>query len=179
MESITSIPIQTTRSQRRVAGNSQREDEATVLLIDMYRTPVSGVLRRKDSGFAVRGENPASVSRFAAKTRLAFRSLWRESDVAPKLYQFRAHEKEAFGPGQASSFNERDYPRNRANADSKAVTPISPAAQKFRLFILCSDLDSSVTVSNSSAPGLTLGKRHIADANQNIAEPHAAIITAI
>jgi hypothetical protein len=35
----------------------------------MYRTPVSGVLRRKDSGFAVCGENPAGVSRFAAKNR--------------------------------------------------------------------------------------------------------------
>src|SRR5215468_8652013 len=40
------------RSQRRVAGNAQGEDEAAVLLIDMYRTPVSGVLRRKESGFA-------------------------------------------------------------------------------------------------------------------------------
>ena len=48
----------------------------------MYRTPVSGVFRRKDSGFAVCGENPASVSRFAAKTRPAFRGLWREFDVA-------------------------------------------------------------------------------------------------
>src|SRR5262249_50759531 len=56
---------------------------------------------------------------------------------------------------------------------------ISPAAQKFHLFILCSTLDNSVTVSDSSAPGLMLGKRHMADANQNIAEPHAAIITAI
>src|SRR5262245_42010560 len=73
----------------------------------------------------------------------------------------------------------RDHPRNLANADSKAVTPISPAAQKFHLFILCSALDNSVTVSDSSAPGLMLGKRHTADANQNIAEPHAAIITAI
>src|SRR5262245_17222260 len=81
--------------------------------------------------------------------------------------------------GQARSLNERDYPRNLANADSKAVTPISPAAQKFHLFILCSALDNSVTVSNSFAPGLMLGKRHIADVNQNIAEPHAAIITAI
>jgi hypothetical protein len=52
------------------------------LLIDIYRTPVSGVLRRKESGFAVCGENPASVSRFAAKARPAFRDLWRESGVA-------------------------------------------------------------------------------------------------
>jgi hypothetical protein len=28
-------------------------------------------------------------------------------------------------------------------------------------------------------PGLTLGKRHIADMNQNIAEPHAAIMTPV
>src|SRR5215831_106563 len=62
--------------------------------------------------------------------------------------------------GQARSLNERDYPRNLANADSKAVTPISPAAQKFHLFIFCSALDSSVTVSNSSAPGLMPGRRH-------------------
>ena len=74
--------IRTPRSQRRVAGNSQGEDKATVVLIDMYRTPVSGVLRRKDSGFAVCGENPAGVSRFAAKTGPAFHSLWRESDAA-------------------------------------------------------------------------------------------------
>jgi hypothetical protein len=52
------------------------------LLIDIYRTPVSGVLRRKESGFAVCGENPASVSRFVAKARPAFRDLWRESGVA-------------------------------------------------------------------------------------------------
>src|SRR5262245_21132431 len=74
---------------------------------------------------------------------------------------------------------ERDHPRSLPNAASKAVTPISPAAQKFHLFILCSALDNSVTVSNSSLPGLMLGKRHIADVNQNIAEPHAAIITPV
>jgi len=38
-------------------------------LINIYRTPVSGVLRRKDSGFAVCGENLASVSRFVAGIR--------------------------------------------------------------------------------------------------------------
>src|SRR5262249_10118673 len=78
---------------------------------------------------------------------------------------------------QIVTLRRQDHPRNLANADSKAVTPISPAAQKFHLFILCSALDNSVTVSNSFAPGLMLGKRHIADVNQNIAEPHAAIIT--
>jgi hypothetical protein len=31
----------------------------------------------------------------------------------------------------------------------------------------------------TSVPGLMLGKRHIADVNQNIAEPHAAITTPI
>jgi hypothetical protein len=55
------------------------------VLIDMYRTPVSGVFRRKDSGFAVCGENPAGVSRFAAKTGQAFRSLWRKSDARDAL----------------------------------------------------------------------------------------------
>ncbi len=45
-------------------------ERATVLLINIYRTPVSGVLRRKDSGFAVCGENLASVSQFVAGIRL-------------------------------------------------------------------------------------------------------------
>jgi hypothetical protein len=39
------------------------------VLINIYRTPVSGVLRRKDSGFAVCGENLASISRFVAGIR--------------------------------------------------------------------------------------------------------------
>ena len=34
-------------------------------------------------------------------------------------------------------------------------------------------------MSSSSVPGLMLGKRHIADVNQNIAEPHAAIIAPV
>jgi hypothetical protein len=42
---------------------------ATVLLINIYRTPVSGVFRRKDSGFAVCGENLASISQFVAGIR--------------------------------------------------------------------------------------------------------------
>jgi hypothetical protein len=89
--------------------------------------------------------------------------------------QHQNGERQLASPGSL----ERDHPRNLPNADSKAVTPISPAAQKFHLFILCSALDNSVTVSNSSLPGLMLGKRHIADVNQNIAEPHAAIITPV
>ena len=52
---------------KTVAGEPQGED-ATVLLINIYRTSVSGVLRRKDSGL-----------RFVAKTWPAFRDLWRES----------------------------------------------------------------------------------------------------
>jgi hypothetical protein len=59
------------------------------------------------------------------------------------------------------------------------VTPISPAAQKFHLLILCIALDNSVTVADSSMPALMLGKRHIADMNQNTAEPHAVTITAV
>ena len=70
-------------------------------------------------------------------------------------------------------------PTNLLNADNKAVTPISPAAQKFHLFILCNALDSSVAAPASSVLGLMLGKRHIADLNQNIAEPHAAIIAPV
>jgi putative tryptophan/tyrosine transport system substrate-binding protein len=50
-------------------------------LINIYRTPVSGVLRRKDSGFAVCGENLASVSQFVAGIRLqpAARQICRAS----------------------------------------------------------------------------------------------------
>jgi hypothetical protein len=67
-------------------------------------------------------------------------------------------------------------PTYLSNAASNAVTPISPAAKKFHLFIRCSTLDNS-RWSISSAPGFMVGKRHIADMNQNIAEPHAAIMT--
>src|SRR5215831_13837312 len=61
-------------------------ERATVLLINIYRTPVSGVLRRKDSGFAVCGENLASVSQFVAGIRHGDPSSriiplpWRERD---------------------------------------------------------------------------------------------------
>jgi hypothetical protein len=65
--------------------------------------------------------------------------------------------------------------RSLAHTESRAPTPISPAAQKFHVLILCSLLESSVIFSNSSVPGFILGKRHIADANQKMAEPHAAI----
>ena len=57
--------------------------------------------------------------------------------------------------------------------------PISPAAQKFHVLILCSLWESSVIFSKSSMPGFILGKRHIADANQKMAEPHAAIRAAV
>src|SRR6266540_487732 len=56
-------------------------ERATVLLINIYRTPVSGVLRRKDSGFAVCGENLASVSQFVAGIRHG-RSFKQEHDRA-------------------------------------------------------------------------------------------------
>jgi len=70
------------------------------------------------------------------------------------------------------------HPRNLSHAPSNAVTPISPAAQKFHLLILCSFLDNSV-ISSNPVPSLVLGKWHIADANQNIADPHAAIIAPV
>jgi hypothetical protein len=66
--------------------------------------------------------------------------------------------------------------RNLPSTDNRAAKPISPAAQKFDLLILCSALDNSVTAPASSVPGLMLGSRHNADLNQNIAEPHAATI---
>jgi hypothetical protein len=49
------------------------------LLNNIYRTPVSGVFRRKDSGFAVCGEKPASVSQFVAGIRHG-RSSQQEQD---------------------------------------------------------------------------------------------------
>jgi hypothetical protein len=45
----------------------------------MYRTPVSGVFRRRDSGFVVCGENLASVSQFVAGIRHG-RSFKQEHD---------------------------------------------------------------------------------------------------
>src|SRR5262249_31640924 len=56
--------------QRRLRGDSQGEDEATVLLINIYRMPASGVFRpqrfwfrglwrKPGQRFAVCGRNPA------------------------------------------------------------------------------------------------------------------------
>jgi hypothetical protein len=57
------------------------------------------------------------------------------------------------------------------NADIESTPP----AERLR-----SVLDDSVTVWNASIPGLILGNcRHIADMNQNTAEPHAVIIPAV
>jgi hypothetical protein len=53
--------------------------------------------------------------------------------------------------------------------------PISPAAKKFHLCILCSALNNSIILSNWPVLCSMRGKRHIADVNQNIAEPHAVI----
>jgi hypothetical protein len=71
------------------------------------------------------------------------------------------------------------HPRNLAHTESKAVTPIDPAAQKFHRLILCSLLDNSVTLAASSMPGLVLRKCHIADTNQHIAEMHPVISAAV
>jgi|SRR6476646_10872256 len=84
----------------------------------------------------------------------------------------------AFG-GKAESAYTSGHPRNLIHTDSKAVTPISPAAQKFHVLIFCSLLDSSLTLSSSSRLGLMLGKRHIADANQNAAEPQPVTSAAV
>src|SRR5262249_54483272 len=73
-----SIPIRTPSFSIAIIGGTSRWDadhayhfreRATVLLINIYRTPVSGVLRRKDSGFAVCGENLDSVAQFVAGIR--------------------------------------------------------------------------------------------------------------
>jgi len=56
---------------------------------------------------------------------------------------------------------------------------MSPAAQKFQVLILCSLSDSSVTLSRSPLPGLLPRKRHIAEANQNAAEPHPVMSAAV
>ena len=81
--------------------------------------------------------------------------------------------------GRRVALRARDHPRNLAHTDSKAVTPISPAPQKFHLLIRCNLLDNSVTLSDSSTPGLTRGECHIADANQHVAEAHPVIIAAV
>ena len=73
----------------------------------------------------------------------------------------------------------KSHPKTLADTDSKAVTPIRPAAQKFHRLILCSLMDNSVTLANSSLPGLMPGRCHIADANQHMAEPHAVSRTAV
>jgi hypothetical protein len=77
------------------------------------------------------------------------------------------------------SLDEAGHPRNLAHTESKAVTPIDPAAQKFHLLILCSLSDNSVTLAASSMPGLVLRKCHIADTNQHIAEIHPVISAAV
>ena len=71
------------------------------------------------------------------------------------------------------------HPRNLAHTESKAVTPIDPAAQKFHRLILCSLSDNSVTLAASSMPGLVLRKCHIADANQHVAEIQPVISAAV
>jgi hypothetical protein len=77
------------------------------------------------------------------------------------------------------SHDEPSHPRTLADTDNKAVTPISPAAQKFHRLILCNLTDNSFTLANSSLPGLMPGRCHIADANQQMAEPHPVISTAV
>src|SRR5262249_27760349 len=72
-ESITFIPFER-RSVPQIGYLTSAVRSITLtasenLLINIYRTPVSGVFRRKDSGFAVCGGKPASVSQFVAGMR--------------------------------------------------------------------------------------------------------------
>src|SRR6516162_9080342 len=55
---------------------------------------------------------------------------------------------------QGESTSELNHPINLSHAESRAVTPISPAAQKFHRLILCSFLDNSFIFCKSSVPGL-------------------------
>ena len=71
------------------------------------------------------------------------------------------------------------HPKTLSHTDSKAVTPINAAAQKFQVLIRCSLSDNSLTLSRSSWPGFVPGNRHIADANQNAAEAQPAITAAV
>jgi hypothetical protein len=74
------------------------------LLNNIYRTPVSGVFRRKDSGFAVCGEKPASVSQFVAGIRHG-RSSQQEQDEETVLFGCRRESARlhAAMPGASSS----------------------------------------------------------------------------
>src|SRR6266550_814338 len=60
---------QANADNRRASRPSLFERLPTVLLINIYCTPVSGVFRRKDSGFVVCGENLANISRVVAEKR--------------------------------------------------------------------------------------------------------------
>jgi hypothetical protein len=82
-------------------------------------------------------------------------------------------------PIWSRSLDEAGHPRNLAHTDSKAVTPINPAAQKFHLLILCSLFDNSFTLAVSSTTGFVLGKCHIAEANQHMAEALPVISAAV
>jgi hypothetical protein len=93
------------------------------------------------------------------------------------MYAFRQNHHLAVDVVQIAC--EAGHPRNLAHTDSKAVTPIDPAAQKFHLLILCNLLDNSVILAASSMPGLMLRKCRIADANQHMAETLPVISAAV
>src|SRR4051812_24576000 len=65
--------------------------------------------------------------------------------TVPKVSMAEAAERIKLDP---RSLNEAVHPENLAHTDSKAVTPINPAAQKFQLLIFCNLLDNSLTLAN-------------------------------
>ena len=92
-ESITFIPFER-RSVPQMGYLTSAVRSITLtasenLLINIYRTPVSGVFRRKDSGFAVCGGKPASVSQFVAGIRHG-RSFKQEHDEHDSASGFAA-----------------------------------------------------------------------------------------
>jgi hypothetical protein len=61
--------IQANADNRKPSRPSLLETPSTASVINIYRTLVSGLFRRKDFGFVVRGKNLASISRFVAGIR--------------------------------------------------------------------------------------------------------------
>jgi len=129
---------------------------------------------------------PPAPSRRSAIHRMVCRSAWKSSDPILRITRRTPLRNGTRVRGLRPTarlcqliFRKRAQPRYRRNADSNAVMPISPAAQKFHRFIRRSAFDNSVSSSECSLLSLMWGIRHIADRNQNTAEPHVVTIMAV
>ena len=144
-------------------------------LIELNQARIVG--GSQSGGFLPTGKRTALNARQRVRTKVRRGEGARGAAAAHRNFR-------TSGPGTSSRMpaavkSDRAQPRYLTKAASKAVIPINPAAQKFHRFILCSAFDNSVTLSGSSMPCLMWGKRHMADRNQNAAEPHAVIITPV